>query len=85
MKKFDVDKVREDVLDILSDCNIDDTLEIGIDPDERKITIYSSEIVSSREIAQLSETFDDDFITISPCSDCTLQIIIDIKTNKYDL
>ena len=84
MKKFDIDKVREDVLDILSDCNIDDTLEIGIDPDERKITIYSNEIISSREIMQLSETFEDDFITISPCN-YTLQIIVDINTKKYDL
>jgi hypothetical protein len=84
MKKFDIDKVREDVLDILSDCDINDTLEMFIDPDERKITIYSNEIISSREIIQLSKTFEDDFITISPCN-FTLQIIVDINTKKYDI
>lgn len=84
MKKFNIDKVREDILDILSDYNTDNTLEFWIDPDERKITIYSDEIISSREIIQLSETFEDDFITISPCN-FALQIIIDINTKKYDL
>lgn len=84
MKKFDIDKVREDLLDILSDCNIDDTLEMWIDPDERKITIYSNEIISSREIIQLSKTFEDDFITISPCN-YALQIIVDINTKRYDI
>ena len=84
MKPISVEEVNSIVYDILWDCNINDSLRVAIDEYCRKITIYSSEPISSQELQLLSETFEDNNVLISCCGE-QLQIIVDINTNKFDI
>ncbi len=84
MKPINVEEVNSIVYDILWDCNANDSLRVMIDEYCRKITIYSSEPISSSEVQLLSETFEDNNVLIDCCGE-QLQIIVDINTNKFDI
>jgi hypothetical protein len=84
MKAINIEEVNSIVYDILWDCNNNDNLSVIIDEYCRKITIYSYEPISSREVQLLSETFKDDNVLIDCCGE-QLQIIVDINTNKFDI
>ena len=84
MKPINIKEVNNIVYDILWDCNINDNLSVVIDEYCRKITIYSSEPISSQEVQLLSETFEDNNVLIDCCGE-QLQIIVDINTNKFDI
>lgn len=84
MKPINIEAVNSIVYDILWDCNNNDNLSVIIDEYCRKITIYSYEPISSREVQLLSETFEDNNVLIDCCGE-QLQIIVDINTNKFDI
>lgn len=84
MKPINIEEVKNIVYNILWDCNINDNLRVIIDEYCRKITIYSSEPISSSEVQLLSETFEDNNVLIDCCGE-QLQIIIDINTNKFNI
>lgn len=83
MKPINIEAVNSIVYDILWDCN-NNNLSVIIDEYCRKITIYSYEPISSREVQLLSETFEDNNVLIDCCGE-QLQIIVDINTNKFDI
>lgn len=85
MKSINIEEVNSIIYDILWDCNINDSLRVTIDEYCRKITIYSSEPISSQEVQLLSETFEDNNVLISGYNEQVVQILVDINTNKFDI
>ena len=84
MKQINTEEVNSIVYDILYDCNTNDSLRVMIDEYCRKITIYSSDPIFSNEVQLLSETFEDNNVLINCCGE-QLQIVVDIKTTKFDI
>lgn len=84
MKPVNVEEIKNTVYNFLLDCYINDSLRVIIDDYCRKITIYSSEPITSQEVQLLSEIFEDNTVLIDCCEE-QLQIIIDINTNKFDI